>query len=149
MVTDPVTGKAVRKHTDARIKELLKGKEPHKNLLDDLLAAARAKAAPGKTPDVGKGLTGSSEMVERFLEHLKNTAKAESDSSTAAKQLLAKLHSPALQTMQEGRFAPPERFTQVLKKFKNPRNLALAAGGIGLGTYGLTGLGEKLWGKKN
>lgn len=41
------------------------------------------------------------------------------------------------------------RPTDILKAFKSPKNLMLAAGGIGLGSYGLSGLGHRLWGKKD
>lgn len=137
---------------EERLSKLLSGADPQQGLADELFSGARSASGASKltTPDVAQGLSGKSEMVTKFLEHLKGVARTDPTKKNVAEQILAKLHSPELQQME--RFAPPKRFTQVLKNFKGPkgvRNLALAAGGIGLGTYGLSGLGERLWGKKS
>jgi len=151
-VKDQATG-ALRSLKPEELAKYLESDDATHASLSSLMAEAKVHATggkggiPGSTKDVGKGLTGHSEMVSKFIEHLKGVAASDENRKGVAESLLRKLHSPELQAME--RFKPAARFTQILKKFKSPKNLALAAGGIGLGTYGLTGLGEKLWGKKN
>lgn len=146
-------GPTTRSLTADEIKAYLSADDPHQQRLTDLLDEARVAAKPpaaGAPPDVGKGLLGKSDMVDKFLAHLQGVAEKDSARSGAAKQLLRKLMSPELQKVD--RLKPTPRATEFLKKFtgaKGVKNLALAAGGIGLGTYGLTGLGERIWGKKD
>lgn len=134
------------------IESLLKSRNVDIATGDDLLQAARggAAGAPSKPGTFGEALKGESPLTQKFtstLERLVNTAKAP-EHRVMAQRILDKIRGPKSVLQESERFAASPRFTQFLKAFKKPKNLAMAAGGIGLGTYGLSGLGEKLWGKK-
>lgn len=162
-------GEASLKHNDDLVKHLkdqvAKG-EISPDQMDDLLKSsnkdvahadlllrdikAKMKAAPGAPDTFMDKLTGRSDTIRKFLAQL----EAEKASTTPLRQTVAQRLSDELlgaggALSKSKRFKPSPRATAFLKKFKNPKNLALAAGGIGLGTYGLTGLGEKIWGKKD
>jgi hypothetical protein len=139
-------GANVRKYTEDQIKELLRAKDVTE--MDKFLEAARQHADPTGSvkADRGVGLAGSSPMVEKFKAFLEKS-RGDAKTRNVAELLLNKLHSGEIGKLEQ--FRAPSRATSFLKNFKNPKNLLLAAGGIGLGTYGLTGLGERIWGKKD
>lgn len=137
------------------IADLLKSKNVDIAMGDELIDNARRMAGPysAKPKDFSSALTGESPRIKAFISRLENIARDHNLSThrVMAERILDKIRGPKSVLQESERFAASPRFTQFLKNFKGPkgvRNLAMAAGGIGLGTYGLSGLGEKLWGKK-
>lgn len=119
---------------------------------DQILQSARGHTtgSPGKPRTFGEALKGQSPLTKDFTTHLQTiAAKGKApEHRVMAQRILDKIKGPESVLVKSERFKASPRATQFLKAFKSPKNLALAAGGIGLGTYGLSGLGEKIWGKK-